>query len=410
MRIPIISAIALLVFSVLIDIYILLDIKKYCSEKYKKLSFYIYLSVSIALWVFLIIALCLPRQKQDDSILPMMWMLFSYLSIYLPKFIYCICSLIGRLFSLSFRKKKNYGVYAGIFLSCVLFFLLWWSVIYTRNQIDINKVEIRSQKLPSSFDGFKVAQFSDLHLGTFGNDTTFISKFIDSINAQKPDLILFTGDYVNRMGAEMKPFINVLSRLKAPYGVYAVYGNHDYGGYVQWKDNESYKANLKEMHQDIRDMGWKMLNNQTAFISRDNDSIVLIGVHNWGEPPFNQLGDLGKSYPENPDRLKGLNDNMFKILMTHNPEHWSQVATKVSNIDLTLSGHTHAMQTMFKIGKYKWSPASFRYKYWGGLYNDTAKDGNPMKLYVNIGAGEVGFPARIGAAKPEITLFTLKSD
>ena len=123
---------------------------------------------------------------------------------------------------------------------------------------------------------------------------------------------------------------------------------------------------------------------------------------------MNQLGNLGKSYPDRKGSLRGLNDGMFKILLTHNPEHWSQVVTKISNIDLSLAGHTHAMQMMIKAGDWKWSPSKYRYEQWGGLYTDKAKDESPMNLYVNIGCGEVGFPARIGAAKPELTLFTLR--
>lgn len=409
MRIPIVSAIFLVVVSVLIDFYILKDIKQYSRQKNRKIYTIIYFIFSILCWAFIITVLCLPKQNQDDSILPIMWMLFSYLSIYLFKFIYVIFSLIGRFLSVIIKNKYNYCRWLGLGLGILIFISFWWGVIYTRKAVDVTKVDIFSTKLPSTFDGMKVVQFSDLHLGTWGNDTTFMSKFVDSINAQNPDLILFTGDFVNRKGSELKPFINVLSRLKAKYGVFAVYGNHDYGGYVKWKNDSDYHKNLEELHNDIHNMGWKMLNNETAFIKSQNDSIVLIGVHNWGEPPFNQLGDLGKSYPESKDKLHGLNDNMFKMLMTHNPEHWSQVANKISNIDLTMSGHTHAMQTILKMGNYKWSPAAFRYKYWGGLYNTLAKDGTPMNLYVNIGAGEVGFPARIGAAKPEITVFTLHS-
>lgn len=409
MRIPLISAIILVIFSILVDLYILSDIRKYSVLKRKKIYSTIYLTSSVILWIFIIVVLCLPRQNEDDSVLAIVWMLFSYLSIYLSKFIYCLISIIGRLVKLITQKGKNYAVYIGLIAGIFTFCILWWGVIFTRNKIEINKIEIVSSKLPESFNGMKVVQFSDLHLGTFGNDTTFVSKFVDSINNLNPDLILFTGDFVNRKGSELKPFKNVLSRLSSKYGVYAVYGNHDYGGYVKWNNKDDYHKNLQELHNDIKEMGWKMLNNHTKFISENNDTIILIGVHNWGEPPFNQLGDLGKSYPENNDKLKSLNDNNFKILMTHNPEHWNQVVTNISNIDLTLSGHTHAMQTIFKIGNIKWSPAALRYKYWGGLYDKKAKDGTDMKLYVNIGAGEVGFPARIGAAYPEITLITLHS-
>ena len=296
----------------------------------------------------------------------------------------------------------------GVPLSVLVFIMMWWGVIFTRHDIETTNVEIVSSKLPDRFDGFRILQFSDAHLGTWGTDTTFVSRMVDSINAKKADLVLFTGDIVNQRSSEIKPFLKILSRMKAPYGVYGIYGNHDYAGYIDWKEADGANRDVEKLDSMVRSIGMMMLRNRTDFIRCGSDSIVLIGVENWGEPPFNQLGDLGKSYPSGQGGLNGLNDRMFKILMTHNPEHWSQVATEISNIDLTLSGHTHAMQTMIRIGDWKWSPSKYFYRNWAGLYDDTAKDGTPMHLYVNIGVGEVGFPARLGAAKPELTLITLR--
>ena len=408
MRIPLIPIILLIIFSILADLYILKDLHDYCKSRYRKAIQWCYGISSVLLWAFLIVVICLPRGNAEDSILPLMWMIFSYLSVYLPKFIYVICSLVGRLFPKRKGNRLNYGAMTGIVIGIIAFVSMWWGVLYTRHQVEVNRVEIASAKLPSSFEGFKVVQFSDTHLGTWGNDTAFIAKMVDSINAQKPDLVLFTGDWVNRKASEMKPFVSVLSRIKAKYGKYGVYGNHDYGGYVNWENQKDYKQNLVDRDSLSEAAGFQMLLNETAFIRNGNDSIVLIGVHNWGEPPFRGLGDLGKSYPDQQDHLRGLNDGMYKILMTHNPMHWSEVATKISNIDFTMSGHTHAMQIMAKFGKFQWSPASFRYPDWGGLYTTVAKDGTPMNLYVNIGAGEVGFPARLWSAYPEITVFTLR--
>ena len=130
----------------------------------------------------------------------------------------------------------------------------------------------------------------------------------------------------------------------------------------------------------------------------------MIGVENWGEPPFGQYGDLVKAYK---GKGVGLKDGNFKILMTHNPEHWNQVVKKNSNIDLSLSGHTHAMQIEADMFGLRFSPAAWRYRYWGGLYEDSGADGNKSRLYVNIGAGEVGMPMRLGAV-PELTVITLR--
>lgn len=396
----------LILSAVVSDLYILNDIRRYVPEKRRKLSFRIYLVFSIICWIGIVVALSLPRKSEDHSILALMWMIFTILSIYVPKFVYCICSLIGRVFAVGGR---NFGVMAGVPLSILVFSVIWWGAAFTRHDIVTNNVDIVSDRLPRSFDGFKVMQFSDAHVGTWGSDTTFVSKLVDSINSSNADLIVFTGDMVNRRSSELDPFIPVLKRLEARHGVIAVHGNHDYASYVRWRNPDDENRDVARLDSIMRGMGWEVLNNRTAFIRAGQDSIVVIGVENWGEPPFKQLGDLGKSYPGSKKSLKGLNDNMFKILLTHNPEHWSQVVTKISNIDLSLAGHTHAMQLMLKAGDWMWSPSKYRYDQWSGLYSFTPENGKPMTLYVNIGCGEVGFPARIGAAKPELTLFTLKS-
>ena len=196
---------------------------------------------------------------------------------------------------------------------------------------------------------------------------------------------------------ELLPHVSPLSRLTAPDGVISILGNHDYGDYSVWPDLSAKEENIVQMHNLQREkMNWRLLLNETVFIHRGKDSIAVIGVENIGDPPFHKYGSLTKAYP-------ATGDNVVKILLTHNPAHWvdSIADSTQNNIALSLSGHTHAMQ-MEVAG---WSPAVFRYPTWGGIYCD--RDGS-HKLYVNIGMGTVGFPARIGAT-PEITIVTLKS-
>ena len=200
----------------------------------------------------------------------------------------------------------------------------------------------------------------------------------------------------------------MLSRLKARDGVYSVMGNHDYGDYITWDSDEEKAADRKRLKEMQKRMGWKMLNNERTFIVSGNDSLPLIGVENWGEPPFSQYGRLTDAYPLSKDSAYNLNDRRFKILLTHNPEHWSREVTEMSDIDLTLSGHTHAMQLMLSGFGSHWSPAKYKYGRWGGLYKSSGPQKDPQYLNVNIGCGEVGVPMRIGAV-PEITLITLKT-
>ncbi|MDD2962124.1 MAG: metallophosphoesterase [Muribaculaceae bacterium] len=339
------------------------------------------------------VAILIPRRStSNDGLLLIMWMLFSYLTIYIPKYLYAIIITISKLF-------KSHRYYAtnciGLIISALVFVMLWWGALITRNSIETREVELNYSNLPKAFDNYKIVQFSDLHLGTFGNDTTFVSDVVNTINSLEPDLVVFTGDIVNRQSIELNPFTSVLSRIKARDGVFSILGNHDYGDYMDWPSQSAKTDNDRLLFNLQEKMGWKMLNNKHHLICHNSDTIVLIGVENWGDPPFKTYGDLLKAYLD-------LKDNHFKILLSHNSAHWRAEITDKTNIDLMLAGHTHAMQTEIDFFGYRISPAKFRYNEWGGLYNN-----NNQKLYVNIGLGEVAIPMRIGAT-PEITLITLK--
>lgn len=418
MRLPFIFIIVLFVVALLEDLYILNDIKRYLSGKRKqraRIFQFVLMGIGYGL---LITALCIPVRGENSNILPVMWVIYSFLSIYFAKTIYILFSLAGLLTALWRRharrdKRKilhNYGALAALPVCLAGFVMMWVGVFYTRYKIQINKVDIYSSRLPKAFDGYKLVQISDLHVGTWGNDTTFIANVVDSVNSLSPDLILFTGDIVNRRAEELKPFKSVLRRLKAKDGVYSVLGNHDYGDYIDWRNDADKEKNRALLREWEKEMGWKLLNNDAVLISKSGEEIALIGVENWGEPPFSQYGNLKAAYPSKATKNGSLKDTRFKILLSHNPKHWEEEVTKETNIDLTLSGHTHAMQMAIGSGKWKWSPSSFKYKNWGGLYEGEGITGKKVWLYVNIGTGEVGLPARLGVAYPEITEITLKSE
>lgn len=362
----------------------------------------VYLVFSILVLGEVTVALCLPTKSLASELSPVMWLLFIAITVAISQIIYTFCSLLSWIPRIFRKKRWLTGLWLGLPLSLIVFILLWWGVLIGRYRIDTENVEISSHRLPESFEGYRIAQISDLHVGTWRNDTTFVSYLVDSVNSLNPDLIVFTGDIVNRRTDELLPFVTVLSRLRAKDGVYSILGNHDYGDYARWPTPEEKVANLEELKALQKKMGWSMLNNSHAYIRNEQgDSILLIGVENWGEPPFSQYGDLAVAYPDYPSK-----NETFKILLSHNPEHWNEIVSENSNIDLTLSGHTHAMQMMISLGNWKWSPASFKYRHWGGLYQNESPD-KGKNLYVNIGAGEVGLPMRLGA-DPEITVFTLK--
>ena len=394
MRLPLLAIIVLILIGVFVDCYIWRQIVDSSRRRWRGVA---YAWSSLLMLIFIIVAVSLPRRSgSDGTLLCVMWMLYAYFSVYIPKYLYCIISFIGLIPRLWHGRRWTVFNPIATIVAVVVFVVMWWAAVVNRISYQIKEVTIEFADLPKEFDGYKILQFSDFHVGTYGNDTAFVSEVVDVMNGLGADAIVFTGDIVNRRTDELLPFVEPLSRLHAPDGVYSILGNHDYGDYSTWKSPEEKADNLKLLRTLQKNMGWRLLDNSTAYLYSGGDSIALIGVENWGEPPFKTYGDLDKAYPEQ-------SDSVFKILLTHNPMHWvNMIADNDSvNIDLALSGHTHAMQ--MQIGR--WSPSKWRYPTWGGLYSDK---GDNHKIYVNIGLGTVAIPARIGAT-PEITLITLKA-
>lgn len=195
----------------------------------------------------------------------------------------------------------------------------------------------------------------------------------------------------------MEPWKELFASLNAPEGVFSVLGNHDYGDYVNWKSEEAKKQNLDDLKELQRDMGWDLLLNEHRSITRNGESIKLVGVENWGAGGFKKAGDLDKA-------CEGVADEDFKILMSHDPSHWEQkVRDDHRHFHLTLSGHTHGMQFGIEIpGLIKWSPVKYRYDYWAGIYEELGQFIN-----VNRGFGFIGYPGRVGIW-PEVSVITLK--
>lgn len=390
MRLPIIIVLSVMILSVITDFYIYKQIVVACRSR---LVVWVHWMFSLVLYILFIVLAIMPKDVIDnDYLLLVMWMMFIYLSIYAPKFCALFISLWGYLFKVKVRRKLNIVAAVIGITGCAI---IWYSAIHTRLSAEVTAVEIEFDNLPAAFDGYMIAQFSDAHLGSYGEDTEFVEECVALINSLGADAIVFTGDIVNRQTSEIEPFIEVLSSLSAEDGIFSILGNHDYGDYMQWESERDKIEDRKYLVDTQSDMGWTMLNNDYRVIRRGNDSIMMIGVENWGEPPFKIYGDLMSAYPN-------LNDGNFKVLLSHNVVHWSHEVLPLTNVDLTLSGHTHAMQFCVTIFGHKYSPAFLRYKEWGGLYKSDSQ-----YLYVNIGLGTVAIPMRVGAV-PEITLITLK--
>lgn len=392
MRVPLLPVLCVLLVGLLLDCYIY---RRMRHAGVRRGLLWVFVCVSLLVSGGLLLVDIWPKKSAGDvSLIGLMWTLFTYISVYIPKCVLALILLIQQGLGLIFKRRFRGIAFVGYVIAFVMFGALWWGALFNRFNIQVREVEIPVTDLPAAFDGYRIAQLSDIHTGTFGSDTTFLHKLVGCVNSQNVDLIVFTGDLVNRHSQELKPFMPVLSQLRARDGVLSIMGNHDYGDYFLWPDEAAHRADALNLKALEAGMGWQMLNNSSRVLRRSTDSLVVIGVENIGDHPFPVYGDLRAAYPS-------INDPSTKILLSHNPAHWvdSISCRPDKNVALTLAGHTHAMQ--IEIAGH--SPASLRYPTWGGLYTDELG----RHLYVNIGAGEVGFPARVGAT-PEVTVFTLR--
>jgi uncharacterized protein len=293
-----------------------------------------------------------------------------------------------------FSGKKWYLSKTGMIIAIIPFISIFYGITVGRFNFRVIEQQIELNKLPPAFDGFKIIQISDIHIGSLYGQTKQVQKAIQLINSVDADLVLFTGDLVNNFSGELNGWDTIFSQIRSRYGKFAVLGNHDYGDYSSWKTPESKLENFEQIKQFFSKIDFLLLNNSNEILVKESDTIAIIGVENWGRPPFSQYGDLQKA-------ISGVPGGLFKILLSHDPSHWDAEIKDLTDIALTLSGHTHGMQFGIEIGSFSWSPAKYVYPRWAGLYHSSNQ-----YLYVNRGFGFIGFPGRVGMP-PEITLITL---
>lgn len=338
------------------------------------------------------------QHRQFSFGLFLSWLLFVTLIS-----IFFLGETLVRLFCAPFRTKKEKVIPSrrrfvsliGMGVAAIPFAGMIYGMLWGRYNYRVVKHTLYFDDLPEAFDGYRVVHISDIHSGSFDNAEK-VQYGIDMINAQHADVIFFTGDLVNNKAEEMRPWIAHFKQLHAKDGVYSVLGNHDYGDYVQWDSPDEKAKNLETLKQIHQQLGFCLLNNESVFLSRGQQRIAVLGVENWGQG-FVKKGNLKQA-------LSQVDKKDFKILLSHDPTHWQYEVLKDPNfIHLTLSGHTHGMQFGIEIpGVIKWSPAGWRYKYWGGVYKE--KD---RYINVNRGFGYLAFPGRVGMP-PEITVIELK--
>ena len=329
-------------------------------------------------------------EPRPESMNRLSGFLILFLCICVPKAIFVCCILVFKALARIIHRSFH-EIMLAMFISMAAMGYLIYGATEGKQHFQVVEASIYSKDIPEAFHGYRIVQIADIHVGSWMGNTKPLQKAVRMINDLKPDLIVFTGDLVNNLATELDEFIPVLSQLKAKHGVYSVLGNHDYSTYIRWNTLEEQAKNFTSLKDKQVQMGWKMLNNSHIKLYQGTDSIALIGVENSGRPPF-------PDYARLTEAMTGT-EGMFQILLSHDPSHWQREVLPSTDIQLTLSGHTHDMQTRI----FGFSPSALVYPEHSGLY----QEGNQM-LYVNTGLGHLMYPMRLGAW-PEITLLTLKN-
>lgn len=386
--------IAILIVDIL-AFYWLLSITQPINQPYIKYIIY------SAFWIFtigLIVSIMILKVRLDDIDTRRKQLLVSSLfgltiSSFIPKIIFVVVISLLYFTNYVFSDKASYIVIPifGLFSGFLPFFVIVYAIFRSLYRFKIHHVKIRLKDLPKSLDSMRIVQISDLHLGSFNFRYHILERAVKLINNLDPDFIFFTGDLVNNHAWELKGWDKVLNKLEAKRGKFSVLGNHDYGDYSEWESLKAKKSNHDLIKYFYERINFKLLLNENEIIDVDGEKLAIVGVENWGIPPFKQYGDLNKA-------LENIIDMPIKILLSHDPTHWTEEVVKDTDILLTLSGHTHGMQAALNFKSKKWSPIKYKYQHWAGLYKD-----QDQYLHVNRGLGWLGFPGRVGM-RPEITL------
>ena len=391
------------IFIFFIDFYSYKSIKNINNSKILKYSYFI-TSLFVVFYFFL-------EYKIQPNGYSKSLSLGLLIAFYSPKFILVLFNLTEDVFRfliavynrlrkrnmvIKLPSRRKFISKLGIGLASIPFVSLNLGMVWGKNNIKVLNYTLFFDNLPSSFDGFKLTQISDLHAGNLDN-LDDLERTVKLINSQNSDVIFFTGDLVNNEADELIPWITTLSKLSAKDGVYSILGNHDYGDYRSWPTELEKKKNFAKLKKYQQKIGFDLILNDSRFIYKGGQKLAIVGVENWSNA-FRKYADLSLA-------TKKIKSSDFKILLSHDPTHWQEkILQGEDDYPLTLSGHTHGGQFGIEIPGYlKWSPVKWRYKYWAGIYKEKNK-----YLNVNRGLGTTAVPGRVGIW-PEISVITLKS-
>jgi len=293
--------------------------------------------------------------------------------------------------------RSEFLVKAGLLAGIVPLTIMKLNMSSGLYDYQIKRQTLYLPNLPKAFDGLKIAQFSDLHTGSFRNKIA-VKGGIEMLLREKADVIFFTGDLVNNMATEMQGYQDIFSKVRAPLGVFSSLGNHDYGDYAHWLTPAAKEKNNRDIITTHKNMGWDLLRNENRRLKVNGEEIGILGVENWGE--LSRFPRRGHMEPT----VKNTADLPVKLLLSHDPSHWrAEILPKYPQIDVMFSGHTHGMQCGIRTKDFQWSPIEYIYNEWAGIYHQDLQ-----QLYVNVGYGFYEVNGRIGIL-PEITIFELKA-
>lgn len=339
------------------------------------------------------------------------WIFSLFLALLISKIFFCLVMLVGDIGRIAqgvynrttgktsspapfMPSRRKFVSEVAVLVAAIPFTSFLYAMVRGKYDYKVHRETVYFDNLPEAFDGFTITQISDIHSGSF-DSVEGMQKGIDLAKAQKSDLFVFTGDLVNNAAWEIEPYIDHFGSIKAPYGQFSILGNHDYGDYIDWNSDAEKDANLEQLKHNHQKLGYRLMMDENVTLEKGGQKISLIGVQNWGRH-FIQKGDLNKA-------LKGVPDDAFRILLSHDPTHWEEIVRyHPTKIHLTLAGHTHGAQFGVEAGKLRWSPVQNTYLNWAGLAAH-----NGRYLYVNRGFGFLGFSGRLGIW-PEVTVLTLK--
>ncbi|MBA4322966.1 MAG: hypothetical protein C0408_09145, partial [Odoribacter sp.] len=351
--------------------------------------------LSIYMWM-LYVKVSLYKGNFDDPghILLLMNLTGTFCAVLAPRVLLDVLHFTGKLILIKRGGHIRSLTNAGIIIWLVMFSLIVSGTTIGKFNFKTDEIVVRVPGLNKSLDGLTIVQLSDIHLAGFHRHKGELIKVMDKVNSYKPDILINSGDFVNYGWREFDRSDTILSRAQGRLGTYAVIGNHDIGTYNPDFNQADIDTNLVKMNEMVKASGYIVLNDENIFINVGEARLAIIGVITKGRHPHMIHGDLIKA-------MEGTDSADFRILISHDPNHWEKAVLQKTNIELTFSGHTHGMQLGILTRGFKWSPSQYFYPRWNGLYSE-----GKQYLYVNRGLGVLAIPFRIWMP-PEITVIKL---